>query len=68
MIDRIKKIMEVEGLSMGKFANEIGIINSRLSLYLSGQRNVSLEFVTKILEKLSLFPRFLECFTFGKSA
>ena len=25
-------------------------------------------FVTKILDKRSLFPRFLECFTFGKSA
>ncbi len=51
MIDRIKKIMEVENLSSGKFADEIGINNSRLSHYLSGRNNVSLEFVTGILER-----------------
>lgn len=51
MIDRIKKIMVAENLSAGKFAEEIGIKNSRLSHYLSGRNNVSLEFVTGILER-----------------
>ena len=51
MIDRIKKIMEAEGMSAGKFADEIGIIGSRLSHYLSGRNNVSLDLVMRILER-----------------
>lgn len=51
MIDRIKKIMIAENLSAGKFAEEIGIKNARLSHYLSGRNNVSLEFVSGILER-----------------
>lgn len=51
MIDRIKKIMEAEGMSAGKFADEIGIIGSRLSHYLSGRNNVSLDLIMKILER-----------------
>ena len=51
MIDRIQKIIEEEGMSQGRFANEIGIIDSRLSHYLSGRSKVSLELVTKILER-----------------
>ena len=51
MIERIKKIMESENMSAGKFADEIGIIGSRLSHYLSGRNNVSLDLVMKILER-----------------
>ena len=51
MIDRIKKIMEAEGMSAGRFADEIGIIGSRLSHYLSCRNNVSLDLVMKILER-----------------
>ena len=51
MIDRIKKIMEEEGMPYGKFAEEIGINGSRLSHYISGRNNVSLDLVTKILER-----------------
>ena len=51
MIERIKKIMVEENLSSSKFADEIGIINSRLSHYLSGRNNVSLDLIMKILER-----------------
>ncbi len=51
MIERIKKIMLAENMSQGKFADEIGIINSRLSHYLSGRNNVSLDLVERILER-----------------
>ncbi|MBR5983258.1 MAG: helix-turn-helix transcriptional regulator [Bacteroidales bacterium] len=51
MIDRIKKIMEEEGMPYGKFAEEIGINGSRLSHYISGRNNVSLDLVTRILER-----------------
>lgn len=51
MIERIKKIMQAEGLSQGKFAEEIGITNSRFSHYLSGRNNVTLEMTTNILER-----------------
>ena len=51
MIDRIRKIMEEEGMSSGKFADEVGIIDSRLSHYLSRRNKVTLELVTKILER-----------------
>lgn len=51
MIDRIKKIMEEEGMPYGKFAEEIGINGSRLSHYISGRNNVSLDLVSRILER-----------------
>ena len=51
MVDRIKKIMDEEGMSPGRFAAEIGIKNSRMSHYLSERNNVSLELVTRILER-----------------
>lgn len=51
MIERIKKIMEEENMSSGKFAEEIGIGGPRLSHYLSGRNNVSLDLVTKILQR-----------------
>ncbi|MBO7482004.1 MAG: helix-turn-helix transcriptional regulator [Bacteroidales bacterium] len=51
MIERIRKIMEEEGMPYGKFADEIGINGSRLSHYISGRNNVSLDLVTRILER-----------------
>ena len=51
MVDRIKKIMDEEGMSPGRFAAEIGIKNSRMSHDLSERNNVSLELVTRILER-----------------
>ena len=43
--------MVEENMNSAKFADEIGIINSRLSHYLSGRNNVSLDLITRILER-----------------
>ncbi|MBO7571388.1 MAG: helix-turn-helix transcriptional regulator [Bacteroidales bacterium] len=51
MISRIKKIMDEENMQSGKFAAEIGISGSRLSHYMSGRNEVTLELVTRILER-----------------
>ncbi|MBR3947305.1 MAG: helix-turn-helix transcriptional regulator [Bacteroidales bacterium] len=51
MIERIKKIIEVENIGMVKFADEIGIGSSALSHYLRGRNKISLELVTRILER-----------------
>ena len=51
MIERIRKIIEVENIGLVKFAEEIGVGSSALSHYLGGRNKVSLELVTKILER-----------------
>lgn len=51
MIDRIKKIIEVENIGLVKFADEIGIGSSAMSHYLSGRNKIPLDLVTKILER-----------------
>ena len=51
MIERIKKIIEVENIGLVKFAEEIGVGSSALSHYLGGRNKVPLELVTKILER-----------------
>jgi len=51
MIERIKKIIDVENIGIVKFANEIGIGSPALSHYLSGRNKIPLELVTKILER-----------------
>ena len=51
MIDRIKKIMESENIGLVKFADEIGVGSSALSHYLGGRNKISLELVTRILER-----------------
>jgi plasmid maintenance system antidote protein VapI len=43
--------MEEEGMSSSKFAEEIGIHGSRMSHYFSSRNKVTLELVTKILER-----------------
>ena len=51
MIERIKKIIEAENIGLVKFADEIGVGSPALSHYLRGRNKVSLELVTKILER-----------------
>ena len=48
MKDRIKKIQEYSGLSLGVFASRTGIKSASLSHILNGRNNPSLEVVTKI--------------------
>ncbi len=48
---RIEKIMQVEGMSSGQFANEIGIQNSTLSHILNNRNNPSLDVMKKILNR-----------------
>lgn len=55
MTERIKYIMEQEGLSPAQFADSIGIQRSRISHILLGRNNPSLDLVTKILAK---FPNY----------
>lgn len=55
MTERIKYIMEQEGLSPAQFADAIGIQRSRISHILLGRNNPSLDLVTKILTK---FPNY----------
>lgn len=51
MIERIKKIIEVENIGLVKFADEIGIGSPALSHYMKGRNKIPLELVTKILER-----------------
>ena len=53
MKERIEKIMEREGMTPTKFAEEIGIQRSRLSHILTGRNNASLDVVTKILKRFN---------------
>lgn len=48
MLERIKKIMELEGLSSSQFADEINIQRSSMSHVLSGRNKPSLDFILKI--------------------
>ena len=53
MKGRIEKLMEKEGMSPTKFAEEIGIQRSGLSHILTGRNNASLDVVNKILDRFS---------------
>ncbi|WP_102408691.1 helix-turn-helix domain-containing protein [Parabacteroides bouchesdurhonensis] len=53
MRERIVKIMEREGLTPSKFAEAIGIQRSAISHILNGRNNVSLDVLTKILERFT---------------
>ncbi|MDD2284448.1 MAG: helix-turn-helix transcriptional regulator [Paludibacter sp.] len=48
---RIEKIMQIEGLSSGQFAQEIGIQNSTLSHILNERNKPSLDVMKKILNR-----------------
>jgi len=50
MIDRIKKIMEKEGLNSALFADKIGVSRGTITHVLSGRNKPSLEVVQKILD------------------
>ena len=53
MKERIIKIMEREGLTPSRFAEEIGIQRSAMSHIISGRNNPSLDVLTKIIERYS---------------
>ncbi len=53
MKDQIYKIMEAEGLSPAKFADEIGVQRSSISHIISGRNKPSYDFIIKILGRFS---------------
>ena len=53
IVDRIKKVMENEGLSAAEFADHLGVGRPLLSHVLGGRNNPSLQLILKIL---SHFP------------
>ncbi len=53
MIDRVKKLLEMEQLSPSQFADEINLQRSSLSHVLSGRNKPSLDFVMKIKQRFS---------------
>lgn len=63
MIDRIKRIMEMENLTPSQFADEIDVQRSSLSHVLSGRNKPSLDFVMKV--KLCFSDINLEWLIFG---
>ena len=54
MLERIKKLLNSEGLNYGSFADEIGVQRSSLSHILNGRNNPSLDFTVKTLLR---FPK-----------
>ncbi|MDR2918278.1 MAG: helix-turn-helix domain-containing protein [Tannerella sp.] len=60
MKDRIIQIMNAEGLTPSRFAEEIGIQRAAMSHITSGRNNPSLDVVTRILERFpSINPNWL---------
>lgn len=53
MKEQIKKLMETEGLSPAKFADEIGVQRSSISHIISGRNKPSYDFILKILNRFS---------------
>jgi len=53
MVDRIRKIMEKEGLNSALFADKIGVSRGTITHVLSGRNKPSLEVVQKILDTFS---------------
>ena len=51
MKDRIKKIMESEGMTPARFADSIGLQRSVLSHILSGRNNPSLDVLMKVMSR-----------------
>ena len=50
MVDRIRKIMEKEGLNSALFADKIGVSRGTITHVLNGRNKPSLEVVQKILD------------------
>lgn len=53
MRERIKMVMDQEGLTPAKFAEEIGIQRSAMSHIMNGRNNPSLDVLVKILERFT---------------
>jgi len=53
MINRVKKLLEIEQLTASQFADEIKLQRSSLSHVLSGRNKPSLDFVMKIKQRFS---------------
>jgi len=53
MVERIKKLLEMEQLSQSQFADEINFKRASLAHMLSGRNNPSLDFVTKVKNRFS---------------
>lgn len=53
MRERIKMVMDREGLTPAKFAEEIGIQRSAMSHIMNGRNNPSLDVLVKILERFT---------------
>ena len=53
MKDQLIKLMEAEGMSPSKFADEIGVQRSSISHILSGRNKPSYDFLSKILNRFS---------------
>jgi transcriptional regulator with XRE-family HTH domain len=51
MKDQLLRIMETEGMTPAKFADEIGVQRSSISHILSGRNKPSYDFIVKILER-----------------
>ena len=51
IVDRIKYLMKLNGLSASSFADEIGVQRSSVSHILSGRNKPSLDFVNRILNR-----------------
>lgn len=51
MKEQLHKLMEAEGLSPARFADEIGVQRSSISHILSGRNKPSYDFLMKILER-----------------
>lgn len=49
MIDRIKLLLETQGMTATEFADKVGIQRSGLSHIMSGRNKASLDFVRKVL-------------------
>ena len=64
MINRVKKLLELEQMSPSQFADEIQLQRSSLSHVLSGRNKPSLDFVMKIKNRFSEIN--LEWLIFGK--
>jgi len=53
MKDQLNKIMEAEGMTPAKFADEIGVQRSSISHILNGRNKPSYDFISKILNRFS---------------
>ena len=53
MKEQLNKLMEAEGLTPARFADEIGVQRSSISHILSGRNKPSYDFISKILSRFS---------------